>query len=341
MADRINQRKIEHLQALLQDKHVERNGRYFDDMQLMHRALPEIDLDEIDPSIEILGRQLAFPLLISSMTGGTGIQMLEVNQRLAQAAQATRVAMGVGSQRVMFTHPSARKSFRLRELAPDALLLGNLGAVQLKNGFGLEQAQAAIDVLQADGLFLHLNPLQEAVQPEGNTNFSGLAMAIGDLQRHLHAPLILKEVGAGLSPADIELGLAQGINWFDVAGRGGTSWSRIEQQRRDGEDQLGITLQDWGISTPQALRLARPYMEQANFIASGGLRNGLDMVKSVIMGGCLCGIAAPLLAPAMQSTEAVIRVIEALKKEFVTVMFLLSVRHLDQLVLNDGLVLSQ
>lgn len=340
MADPTNRRKIEHLQALLQNKHVERNGHHFDEVQLMHRALPEIDLDEVDPSVNVMGKQLDFPLLISSMTGGSDAQVLKVNQRLARAAEATKVAMAVGSQRVMFTHPSARDSFRLREWAPNTLLLANLGAVQLNNGFGLEQAQMAIEVLQADGLCLHLNPLQEAVQPEGNTNFAGLASAIGNLNRQINVPLTLKEVGTGLAPDDIELGLAHGIRWFDVAGRGGTSWARIEQQRRDDRDQLGITLQDWGITTPQALRLARPYMKQANFIASGGLRNGLDMVKSVIMGGSLCGIAAPLLVPAMQSTAAVIRVIEALKKEFVTVMFLLSARRLDQLMLNDALLLS-
>ena len=154
-------------------------------------------------------------------------------------------------------------------------------------------------------------------------------------------PVVLKEVGAGLSVADIELGLRHGIRWFDVAGRGGTSWARIEQQRREDAHTLGFTLQDWGIPTPLAMKNARPYMQQANFIASGGLRDGLDLVKSVIMGGCLGGIAKPLLVPAMESTSAVVDVIEALKKEFVTAMFLLSASTVDDLHLNDALVLSE
>ena len=193
--------------------------------------------------------------------------------------------------------------------------------------------------VQADALFLHLNPLQEAVQPEGDTNFAGLAARIGQLQAALDVPVVLKEVGAGLSVKDIELGLRQGIQWFDVAGRGGTSWARIEQHRRTDTSQLGFTLQDWGIPTPVAMQQARPYMRQANFIASGGVRDGLDLIKSVIMGGCLGGVAKPLLAPAMESTEAVVAVIESLKKEFVTAMFLLSVRNVADLHLNDSLLM--
>jgi isopentenyl-diphosphate delta-isomerase len=229
----------------------------------------------------------------------------------------------------------------LRRYAPDVLLFANMGAIQLNNGMGSDQLQQAIDVLSADAIFLHLNPLQEAVQPEGDTNFANLAEAIGHAQAHLNVPIVLKEVGAGLSVADIELGLRHGIQWFDVAGRGGTSWARIEQQRRKDGHTLGFTLQDWGIPTPLAMRNARPYMQQANFMASGGLRNGLDLVKSVILGGCLGGIAKPLLAPAMESTSAVVDTIEALKKEFVTAMFLLSASSVDDLHLNDSLVLSE
>jgi isopentenyl-diphosphate delta-isomerase len=202
-----------------------------------------------------------------------------------------------------------------------------------------EQVKDMLLKVQADALFLHLNPLQEAVQPEGDTNFAGLAARIGQLQAALDVPVVLKEVGAGLSVKDIELGLSQGIQWFDVAGRGGTSWARIEQHRRKDDSQLGFTLQDWGIPTPVAMQQARPYMQQANFIASGGLRDGLDLIKSVIMGGCLGGVAKPLLAPAMESTEAVVAVIESLKKEFVTAMFLLSVQNVADLCLNDGLLM--
>ena len=340
MNDQTNRRKREHIQVIESDAAVERNGRFFDAMQLQHRAMPEINLADVDPSVEIMGKRLSFPLLISSMTGGDDALVAKVNQHLAEAAQITGVAMGVGSQRVMLEDKKAQRSFELRKFAPDALLFANMGAIQLNNGIAVEQLQQAIDVLAADALFLHLNPLQEAVQPEGDTNFANLAQAIGHVQANLQVPVVLKEVGAGLSVADIELGLRHGITWFDVAGRGGTSWARIEQQRRKDTHTLGFTLQDWGIPTPLAMKNARPFMDQAHFIASGGLRNGLDLVKSVIMGGCLGGIAKPLLAPAMESTAAVVDAIEALKKEFVTSMFLLSASCVDDLHLNDALVLD-
>ena len=341
MNDQTNRRKREHIEVINRDQGVERNGHFFDAIQLQHRAMPELNLNDVDPSIKVMGKQLSFPLLISSMTGGDDALVAKVNQHLAEAAQITGVAMGVGSQRVMLEDAKAEASFDLRRYAPDALLFANIGAIQLNNGMGFEQLQRAIDVLSADAIFLHLNPLQEAVQPEGDTNFANLAQAIGHAQAQLNVPVVLKEVGAGLSVADIELGLRHGIRWFDVAARGGTSWARIEQQRREDGHTLGFTLQDWGIPTPLAMKNARPYMQHANFMASGGLRNGLDLVKSVILGGCLSGIAKPLLAPAMESTAAVVVAIEALKKEFVTAMFLLSVSNVDDLHLNDSLVLSE
>ncbi|MCO4837014.1 MAG: type 2 isopentenyl-diphosphate Delta-isomerase [Oceanospirillaceae bacterium] len=341
MNDQTNRRKRQHIEVIGKDEGVERNGRFFDAMHLQHRAMPQINLADVDPSIEIMGKRLSFPLLISSMTGGDDKLVEKVNQRLAQAAQITGVAMGVGSQRVMLEDKKAAASFDLRKYAPDALLFANIGAIQLNNGIGPDQLQQAIDVLGGDAIFLHLNPLQEAVQPEGDTNFANLAQAIGHAQASLNVPVVLKEVGAGLSIADIELGMRHGIKWFDVAGRGGTSWARIEQQRRQDTHTLGFTLQDWGIPTPLAMKNARPYMQDANFIASGGLRNGLDLIKSVIMGAKLGGVAKPLLGPAMESTDAVVDTIEALKKEFVTAMFLLSATSVDDLYLNDTLVLSE
>ncbi|MDP6166238.1 MAG: type 2 isopentenyl-diphosphate Delta-isomerase [Gammaproteobacteria bacterium] len=334
-----NNRKREHIDVINRDPMVDRQRYFFDSLQLRHRALPELDLQDVDPSVTIMGKRLSFPLLISSMTGGDDELVQKVNRHLAEAAQITGVAMGLGSQRVMLEQPQSVASFQVRKYAPDILLLGNIGAVQLNNGVTPPQVGELLQQVQADALFLHLNPLQEAVQPEGDTNFSGLIQRIGDLQKYLDVPVVLKEVGAGLSVPDIELGLSQGIKWFDVAGRGGTSWARIEQHRRKDSSQLGFTLQDWGIPTPVALQQARPYMEQANFIASGGLRNGLDLIKSVIIGGCLGGVAKPLLAPAMESTEAVVAAIESLKLEFVTAMFLLSVQNVENLHLNDDLLL--
>lgn len=340
MNDQTNDRKVEHIRAIENDPSTDRSGRYFDRIRLMHRALPELSLAEVDPSCEFLGRKLSFPLLISSMTGGDHELVTKINRNLAIAAQKTGVAMAVGSQRVMFTNPAARESFSLREFAPDVPLLANLGAVQLNYGLGISHALQAIDVLEADGFYLHLNPLQEAIQPEGDTDFRHLAECIGTLVETLHVPVILKEVGAGLSPADIEKGLSVGVKHFDLAGSGGTSWSRIEHHRRKDGTDLGIKFQDWGIPTPLALKLSEPYHLQASFIASGGLRDGIDMAKSVILGASLCGIAGPLLKPAMESADAVVAVIEQLREEFVTAMFLLGTANIKALYRNRALVLE-
>lgn len=339
MIDRqtITQRKQDHIDYLLKDSEIERAQSGFDAIQLMHRALPELNFTELDSSSRLFNYRLDFPLLISSMTGGGADNLVKINHHLAQAAETCGVALAVGSQRAMITDPQARKSFDLRQLAPNIPLLANLGAVQLNTGFGLNEARAAVDILQADALILHLNPLQELIQPEGDHNFARLADKIHSLASQLDIPIVLKEVGCGLSPTDIQLGLQAGIKYFDLAGRGGTSWSRIEAHRA--QTDLGILFQDWGLTTPQALELARPFQNQAQFFASGGIRNGIDMVKSVIMGGCVCGVAAPLLRPAMQSVEATIEAIQNLKQQFQVAQFLLGAPNIEALFLNDALLL--
>ena len=271
------------------------------------------------------------------MTGGAANNLGKINRHLAEAAEICQVPMAVGSQRAMILDDAAQQSFALRQYAPNVPLVANLGAVQLNYGFGVDEARRAIDVLQADALYLHLNPLQEVIQPEGDTNFANLADKIHQLSQQIDVPIILKEVGAGLSPKDIELGLQAGITHFDLAGRGGTSWSRIEAHRAD--NPLGFIFQDWGLTTVEALQLCRPYQPNAYFIASGGIRNGIDMVKAVIMGGHLCGIAAPLLAPALESTDKVVHTIEQFKQEFVTAQFLLGIDQVEALHLNNALLL--
>ncbi len=342
MSDQTNTRKIEHIRAIEQDALTDRQGNWFDRIRLTHRALPELSLIQIDPSCRFLNKTLSFPLLISSMTGGDHELVRCINQNLAEAAERCQVAMGVGSQQVMFSSPEARESFALRRYAPTTVLIANIGAVQLNYGMTNTQIQQAIDVLQADALFLHLNPLQEAVQPEGDTNFTGLTESIGRLQSYLQVPIILKEVGAGLSPADIQAGLEQNIRFFDLAGSGGTSWSRIEHHRRlDQGADIGLKFQDWGLPTPLALRQAEPFLDSATLIASGGIRDGIDMAKSVILGASLCGVAAPLLQPAMESADAVVAAIEKLRREFVTAMFLLGIPNTAALFRNKALIVEE
>jgi len=341
MSDQTNDRKIEHIRAIEKDPATDRDGRYFDRIHLTHRALPELDLAAVDTGIQFLGRKLSFPLLISSMTGGDHELVRQINTNLALAAERCGVAMAVGSQRVMFEQQAARASFELRKLAPNTVLLANLGAVQLNYGFGVEQARDAVECVGADGLYLHLNPLQEAVQPEGDTDFGGIGDKIGEICRGLQVPVLLKEVGSGLSPADIALGYAQGVRHFDVAGSGGTSWSRIEHHRRNDSSDIGLSFQDWGLPTPVALRLAEPWQERATLIASGGLRDGIDMAKSVILGASLCGMAAPFLRPATQSVDAVVEVIERFRREFVTAMFLLGMPDVATMRNNRALIVEE
>ena len=342
MKDATNERKVQHIDIIRGDAEVDRRKYYFDDVRLKHRALPELDLAKIDTSTTFLGRKLSFPLLISCMTGGDHDLVRTININLAKAAEATGVAMGVGSQRVMFANAASRKSFELRAFAPHALLFANLGAVQLNHGFTLEHCKDAVAALQADALCLHLNPLQEAVQPEGDTNFSGLAAKIGAVAKGLGKPVIAKEIGSGISMEDAQLLLKQGVNILDIAGSGGTSWSRVEHHRRSAgsSDDIGLAFQDWGIPTPRALADLAPLRDRVTLIASGGIRSGIDMAKALALGASLCGIASPFLQPATESHEAVIAVIERLRKEFRTTMFLCGVATVDRLAGNTSLIVS-
>ncbi len=335
----IGQRKLDHLHHVLNDAQVDRNGRYFDAFRLLHNALPEINLSDVDIRCTFLNKTLDAPLLISSMTGGDHPELARINQRLAEAAEACGVALAVGSQRIQFERPASVDSFNLRQFAPSIPLIANLGAVQLNYQLNAHHAQEAVNQLDADGLYLHLNPLQEAIQPEGDTNFSHLWSAITELATTIDKPLLLKEVGCGLSPQLIRQGLAQGIHYFDVAGSGGTSWSRIEQLR-SANNPIGLTFQDWGLPTPWILKQCRPIATQAQLIASGGLRNGVDVVKSIVLGARIAGMAAPFLQPAMESTQAVIDVIEQIKQEIRISLFLLGKQNIDAIWLNNNLIVD-
>lgn len=336
----INQRKLDHINIVSGGGDIDRRRHYFDRIHLTHRALPELNLAEVDPSVRFLGKKLSFPLIISSMTGGADAELVKINRNLAAAAEAEGVALAVGSQRVFLSDQAARASFELRDDAPTTVLLGNLGAVQLNYGMGFADCEAAVQVLDADGLYLHLNPLQEAVQPEGDTNFSGLRSKIAEIVAALQKPVIVKEVGAGISAEDVEHLLAAGIKHIDVAGSGGTSWSMVEGRRSD-NPALGELFADWGIPTPLALRRMKPYRNQVELIASGGLRSGIDMAKSVILGASLCGLARPFLNPARESADSVRTVIRRLKREFTTAMFLLGAATLHDLKGREELVLDE
>lgn len=335
----INNRKIDHINIIMEDPECDRQGSYFDNIRLKHRALPEISLAEVDTSTEFLGKRLSFPLIISSMTGGEDSRLHLINKNLALAAEATQVGLAVGSQRIAIENQQAQESFVLRKYAPKALLISNLGAVQLNYSYGTRQCQQAVDMLTADALYLHLNPLQEAIQPEGDTNFAKLSDKIRQVNSELKVPLIIKEIGSGISEADAEVLIKAGVKFIDVAGSGGTSWSRVENFRRTQTDGLGIAFQDWGIPTPHALRALQKFQDKIQLISSGGVRNGIDMLKSVILGAQVCGVAAPFLKPASESAEEVIKVIERLKREFRLAMFLCGLKNIEKARNNSDLFL--
>lgn len=336
----INQRKLDHINIVSEGGDIDRRQYYFDRIHLTHRALPELNLTEINPSTRFMGKDLSFPLIISSMTGGADEELIKINRNLAIAAEAEGIGFAVGSQRVLRSDDAARDSFELRKYAPTALLLGNLGAVQLNYDMGFADCEAVVDVLEADGLYLHLNPLQEAVQPEGDTNFSNLRSKIAVIIQTLKQPIIIKEVGAGISPEDVEHLLAAGVKYIDVAGSGGTSWSRVESRRSE-DSEFGELFSDWGIPTPLALRMMKPYRHEVKMVASGGVRSGIDMAKSLILGATICGVARPFLNPARESADAVREVIRRLKREFTTAMFLLGAERIDDLKDNEGLILDE
>jgi isopentenyl-diphosphate delta-isomerase len=317
------QRKLEHIRINLQED-VQGKGvsNGFEVYRFEHYALPEIDLAAVSTRCELFGRALEAPLLISSMTGGVP-RALEINQNLARAAQRLRVAMGLGSQRVALEKRDAEVYFRVRDLAPDILLFANLGAVQLNNGYGVDECLRAVEMVGADALFLHLNPLQEALQPEGNTNFAGLAARIGTVCRELRVPVVIKEVGWGITAGVATLLAGVGVAGIDVAGAGGTSWSEVERHRAPSELRRRIagSFCGWGVSTAECLVQVRRALPDLPVFASGGMRTGIDVAKAIGLGASLVGLASPVLRAASESAEAAYGELYAVSEELRISMF--------------------
>lgn len=326
------ERKADHIRVNLEQDVDSGLIAGFESLRFEHNALPELNLDEIDLSQDFLGRRLAAPLLISSMTGGTP-QAGEINRNLAIAAQGLGIAMGLGSQRVAIEDPSLADTFNVRRLAPDVLLFANLGAVQLNYGYGADEAQRAIDMIEADALVLHLNALQEAVQKGGDTNFRGLLPKIEALVASVSVPVIAKEVGWGISASVATRLVEAGVAVIDVAGAGGTSWSQVEMHRaaEGRQAELASRFVNWGIPTAEAVRQVRAALPHVPIIASGGLRSGLDLAKSIVLGAQLGGMAGPFLRAAVESSDNVSVLIEDTLRELRVCMFATGSRDLDAL----------
>jgi isopentenyl-diphosphate Delta-isomerase len=317
------QRKAEHIRICLEsDVQFKMQGSRFDRYQFTHSCLPELDYQDIDLTTNLLGKQLGAPILISSMTGGTQ-QAKEINYRLAEAAQEYKLVMGVGSQRVAIEKPDVANTFQVRKVAPDILLLANLGAVQLNYRYGIDECLRAVELIEADALILHLNPLQECIQPHGDTNFRGLLDRIATVCQQLPVPVIIKEVGNGISASMAQQLIAAGVRGIDVAGAGGTSWAKVESERAQTalQRRLGNTFADWGIPTTECITTIRQISSTLPLIASGGVRNGLDIAKSIALGADVAGLALPFLQAADSSTAAVAELVEILMAEIQTVLF--------------------
>jgi len=320
-------RKAEHLR-LAMDPSMQVDRSFFDDYRLEHCALPELSLAEVDVGTEFLGRSLDAPLLISCMTGGTD-RAGTINRRLAGAAETRRVAVGVGSQRKALEDPRQAASFLVRDQAPTVPLIANLGAVQLNYGFGLPECREAVSMIGADALALHLNPLQEALQPEGQGDFRNLYVQLGRIARELSVPVIAKEIGSGISAAVGGKLLEQGVRIVDTAGVGGTSWARIEAARA-ADPEIGELFADWGIPTPESVR-GLAAVDGLTVIGSGGVRSGLDVAKALALGADLVGLAQPFLVAAEESQTTVEDAIERIVRELRITMFCTGCRTLEEL----------
>ena len=336
-------RKADHLRICLEDNvQFDRLTNGLDKYRFDHSCLPELNLADVNLQTKFLGKVLQAPLLISSMTGGTERAKI-INSRLAIAAQKYGLAMGVGSQRIAVENPQVAHTFAMRSLAPDAMLFANLGAVQLNYTYGLEQCLRVVDILEADALILHLNPLQECIQPRGDTNFKGLLQKIERLCQQIDVPVIAKEVGNGISQAMATRLIEVGVDAIDVAGAGGTSWAKVESERAENNLQrrLGRTFADWGISTADCIVQIRQQYSELPLIASGGLRNGMEAAKAIALGADLAGLAFPFLQAADESEAAVDELIELLVAELRTVLFCTGNANIAELKRSSSLLVAK
>ncbi len=327
------QRKEEHLSICLnEDVNVAGVSTGFERYRLLHRALPGIDLEEVDTSLCFLGRRLQAPLLISAMTGGTP-KAAAINSRLAEAAQDCGIGLALGSQRAAVEDKRLASSYQVRHLAPDVLLVANLGAVQLNYGYGLAECRQVVDMIEADVLALHLNPLQEALQPHGDTRFSQLLPRIEAVCRGLDVPVLVKEVGWGISDVVARQLADAGVDAIEVAGAGGTSWSQVEMHRAQTAHHraLAAAFADWGIPTADSLVMVRRALPDLPTVASGGIRDGIEMAKALALGATVCGVARPFLQAADDSTAATVALVRVLVDQLRTAMFAVGAADLGML----------
>lgn len=335
----IENRKKEGIDLALQNIHTKNISTLFECVHPIHNALPELNLSDINTSTKFLGHNFEIPILIDSMTGGTPAA-LRINTRLAQAAEQFNIGMGVGSQRAGLLSSRLASTFKVvRKNAPNAFIFSNIGGAQLAEGLKTSSIRKLIDMIDANALAIHLNPLQELVQPEGEPNFRGILKRINELSKDLTIPIIVKEVGSGISPQVAVKLQKNNVSAINVAGMGGTSWAGIEQKRAIKANlslkiNMGLVLWDWGIPTAASLVAAKKSVKLP-LVSSGGMRSGLDLAKSIILGASMCAYAQPMIKHASKSYNSLTHFIEDLHFQLKSIMFLVGAQDIKKLKTRD------
>lgn len=329
----IQKRKTGHLRIALSEA-AQTGDPGFSRYRFIHNALPEINFVKIDVSTEFIGKKVNYPFFISCMTGGAK-EGKRINQNLAKAAQKYGIAMGIGSQRAAIEHPELAELFTVREVAPDIPLMANIGLVQLNYGFGVDKFQQIVDMIEADALAVHVNPIQEIIQPEGNQNWENLLPKLERVIKKLSVPVIVKEVGFGLSEDAARRFCDIGVRFLDTAGWGGTNWAMVEGERRAEWERIGRLFGEWGIPTTESIimchRVAESRKEKVTVLGSGGVRTGVDVAKVIALGADLAGIAAPFAKAAIESSNEVEKLIENLALELKISMFGVGAKNITEL----------
>jgi isopentenyl-diphosphate delta-isomerase len=326
LAEETRKRKADHIRISL-DRNVQARKvtTGFEDVHFIHNALPEIDKRKVDLSATVFGHRFSAPLIVGAITGGTA-EATKINMTIAEAVEELGLGMGVGSQRAAIEDKKLEKTFAVvRRQAPSAFIIANIGGIQLTNGYGLKEVRKAVEMVEADAIAIHLNPLQEAVQPEGQTNFKGILQKIREIAKDLDKPVIAKETGAGVAAEEAKQLETAGVKGIDVSGAGGTSWAAVEYYRarnaRTPQHRLGDVFWDWGIPTAASIvEVTRTV--KIPVIGSGGVRGGVDVAKAVALGANLASLSQPILHAAVRGVKETMDTLSILTEELRAVMFL-------------------
>jgi isopentenyl-diphosphate delta-isomerase len=336
LAEETEKRKADHIRICLNESAQAREAvTGFKDVSLVHRALPEIDKQKISLSTTVFGHKFAAPIIVGAITGGTA-EATRINAAIAEAVETLHLGMGVGSQRAAIENAKLEKTFAIaRKKAPTAFLVANIGGIQLVHGYGLKEVKKAIEIIDADAVAIHLNPLQEAVQPEGQTSFKGVLEKIGEIASAVDKPVIVKETGSGIAAEEARKLEAAGVKGIDISGAGGTSFAAVEYYRAKGKENsvqrfLGDAFWDWGIPTVASL-IETTQTVKIPVIASGGVRSGVDMAKALALGASLASLSQPVLQAANKGAKDTESILAFLMEELRNVMFLVGAGKVEQL----------